>query len=243
MGERPILMSGPLVREILAGRKDVTRRPVKNLRVRLRHKVSSDLPAPPGTRLVAPPDAYWAEMNQHGAVSIRCTEGRLLGVKPQEFDFLCPYADGHTYLRTYPDGRALWNLQPDGEQRLWVRETFARVPRTAYWHDRTIPHREHDDEWAIYREGWERSAPSWKPSIHMPRWACRLVLEVVSIRVERLHEITEEDARREGVADRAAFAAKWREIYGAEPWDSNPWVWRIEFHPEARASLGKERGR
>jgi hypothetical protein len=218
--ERPILMSGPLVREILAGRKDVTRRPVKNLRVRLRHKVSSDLPAPPGPRLVAPPDAYWAEMNQHGAVSIHCTEGRLLGVKPQEFDFLCPYADGHTYLRTYPDGRALWNLQLGGEQRLWIREAFRRFP------DGTVVYRASLPDGAL-----DCHFKPWKPGIHLRRADARLVLEVVSIRVERLHKITEEDARREGVEDRAAFAAKWREIYGAESWDENPWVWRIEFRP------------
>jgi hypothetical protein len=226
MKERPILMSGPLVREILAGHKDVTRRPVKNLRVRLRHEVASDLPdALP--RSAAGPGVYAAEMNQHGAVAIRTASGRLLGVKPSEFDFLCPYADGHTYLRTYPDGRALWNLQPNGEQRLWVRETFRRFP----------------DGRAVYRASLPEGAldchfKPWTPGIHMPRWACRLVLDVVSIRVERLHEITEEDARREGVEDVVAFALKWSELYGNGDydWNVNPWVWRIQFRRAALVS-------
>ena len=119
--------------------------------------------------------------------------------------------------------------------RLWVKETHAIVPRTAYWHDPTIPHVERGDEWAVYRAAWERCAPSrWRASIHMPRWASRLSLEIVSVRVERLHAITEEDARAEGVepvettrkvypskhaADiveqsyRAGFEQKWREIH------------------------------
>jgi hypothetical protein len=62
-----------------------------------------------------------------------------------------------------------------------------------------------------------------------------LFLDIVSVGAERLHEITDEDARREGVADREAFAAKWREIYGAPGWDENPWVWRIGFRRVAPA--------
>jgi hypothetical protein len=230
MRERPILFRGELVREILAGRKTVTRRPVKELRVRLRHEVESDLPdALP--RSAAGPGVYAAELNPQGAVAVRTSTGRPLGVKPAEFDFLCPYVEGHTYLRKYSDGRALWHLQPAGEQRLWVRETFARVPRTAYWHDPSIPHRERGDEWAIYREGWERSAPSWKPSIHMPRWASRLELEVLEVRVERLHALDADEVADEGMPSRAAFLATWDAMYrgGQFAAERNPWVWVVSF--------------
>ncbi|ENA1176216.1 hypothetical protein ABFT07_004614, partial [Klebsiella pneumoniae] len=78
----------------------------------------------------------------------------------------------------------------------------------------------------------------WRPSIHMPRWASRILLEITGVRVERLKSISDRDALREGcstadmksgdcVAD--VFARLWASIYGDESWNSNPWVWVIEF--------------
>ena len=66
----------------------------------------------------------------------------------------------------------------------------------------------------------------------MPRWACRLVLPLVSVRVERVQDITEEDAKAEGVEPiggsyREVFRAVWQSIYGS--WDVNPWVWVAEW--------------
>ena len=84
----------------------------------------------------------------------------------------------------------------------------------------------------------------WRPSIHMPRWASRITLEVTDVRVERLHDISEEDARAEGVdrssddddpwgpnSARAAFMLLWESIHGPGSWrmDADLWVWVIEF--------------
>lgn len=80
----------------------------------------------------------------------------------------------------------------------------------------------------------------WRPSIHMPRWASRILLEITNVRVERLNDISEEDARSEGVTPKSipaeklvggklAFAELWASIYGYENWQANPWVWVIEF--------------
>lgn len=126
--------------------------------------------------------------------------------------------------------------------RLWVRETFA----PAYF----------DDGRAGYRADWTAKAaevcpePKWKPSIFMPRALSRLTLEITGVRVERLQEITEADARAEGVqpTDAAivfegaiirpdmantpagAFACLWDRINGERAsWASNPWVWVIGF--------------
>ena len=90
----------------------------------------------------------------------------------------------------------------------------------------------------------------WTPSLHMPRWASRILLEITDVRVERLNAISEEDARAEGIIDGGclncgepepcgcanpepdatdAFAYLWQSIYGQENWNANPWVWVIEF--------------
>lgn len=130
--------------------------------------------------------------------------------------------------------------------RLWVRETHAIVPATAYRQStgvRQIEDPSDPDMAAIYREGWERSPPSrWRPSIYMPRWASRLLLEVEEVRVERLQAITEEDARAEGVQPAETtdgdlsfalgFADLWDSINGKRPgcaWSENPWVWAVSF--------------
>ncbi|WP_306764802.1 hypothetical protein [Klebsiella quasipneumoniae] len=88
----------------------------------------------------------------------------------------------------------------------------------------------------------------WRPSIHMPRWASRILLEITDVRVERLNAISEEDAQAEGMEltgwrptysdpDSGGevltpydnFAQLWESIYGEESWKANPWVWVIEF--------------
>jgi hypothetical protein len=80
----------------------------------------------------------------------------------------------------------------------------------------------------------------WKPSIHMPRWASRITLEIVSVRVERLHDISDADAVAEGVTDiqndrgfetsfTYGFLMLWDKVHGRASTDANPWVWVIEF--------------
>lgn len=95
------------------------------------------------------------------------------------------------------------------------------------------------------------SAPEtlqWRPSIHMPRWASRILLEIVSVRVERLNDCSGDDAKAEGVtlpktmsaldmdaqgrpnsAYQHCYKLLWESINGAGSWDANPWVWVIEF--------------
>lgn len=116
-------------------------------------------------------------------------------------------------------------------ERLWVRETFGDCGvRLVYRADA-------DD-------GASCQVKRWTPSIHMPRSACRLLLEITDVRVERLNDINEQDALAEGMDDgtspaaiaagwfekpRRAFRRLWERIYGQESWDSNPWVWVVEF--------------
>jgi hypothetical protein len=106
-----------------------------------------------------------------------------------------------------------------------------------------------DKNQPAYRADFNKNAPSnitWKPSIHMPKAACRIFLEITNIRVERLKDISEEDAVKEGVevvktgykdyitegsiSDAYwSFYSLWYKINGRESWSSNPYVWVIEF--------------
>ncbi|WP_354690920.1 hypothetical protein [Phytobacter sp. RSE-02] len=92
-----------------------------------------------------------------------------------------------------------------------------------------------DADWKTYTEN-EKFEGAWRPSIHMPRWASRITLEITGVRVERLNAISEEDARAEGVvlpecchAYCHGFSLLWQSIYGEESWQANPWVWVISF--------------
>lgn len=117
--------------------------------------------------------------------------------------------------------------------RLWVRETWGKLDMGSVCYRA-------DDEPAVPADG------RWRPSIHMPRWASRITLEVTEVRVQRLQEISEEDAKAEGVeavpfckAGRPdgmehveAFEGLWTDINGKRPgcsWDANPFVWVISF--------------
>jgi hypothetical protein len=105
----------------------------------------------------------------------------------------------------------------------------------------------------LYKANTVHQAMKWKPSIHMPKAAARIWLQVESIAVERLRDITEEDAIAEGVNlaeglikgemlwkdyehdlnnlsnPKSSFKTLWRSINGAESWEANPWVWVVRF--------------
>ncbi|WP_342705202.1 hypothetical protein OHZ10_29430 [Burkholderia arboris] len=131
---------------------------------------------------------------------------------------------------------------PFGEpgDRLWVRETHSV---------RISPKDATDGRGrAWYHVDCPDAPVRWKPSIHMPRWASRITLEITGVRAERLHGISEADARAEGVTieDRhtvgycagehlppsiRAFRELWDGLNAARGhgWEANPWVWVIDF--------------
>ena len=117
--------------------------------------------------------------------------------------------------------------------RLWVRETFRL----------SVPAHDGQTGFAIYKSDFSNPPQGlWKPSIYMPRKASRITLEITDVRVERLKDISESDARAEGVqASNTAemkdgspcyslpYRALWETINGTGSWDLNPWVWAITF--------------
>jgi hypothetical protein len=147
---------------------------------------------------------------------------------------LWPYASDDGESQVCDDGCEHPMSCPYGApgDRLWVRETF--LTRCA---GKVAHHRAAFTDSAD-AAGFGAMYGGWKPSIFMPRWASRLTLEVVSVRVERLQEITETDAAAEGIAPlqmdngdaRPRFEGLWDTINGKRaPWSSNPWVWVVEF--------------
>lgn len=118
--------------------------------------------------------------------------------------------------------------------RLWVRETFAPGLCTATTIAYRATHKPEDLE-----EGWYERI-KWTPSIHMPRWASRITLEITGVRVERLASVSKEDARAEGYPTERAtdggnsdpwlwFRDLWDGLYPEQSFKVNPWVWVIEF--------------
>ncbi len=112
-------------------------------------------------------------------------------------------------------------------RRLWVRETWAVNPYTP-----EVRYRATDELWT------DAGPLGWRPSIHMPRAECRILLEVVSVRVEKLNDISRGDAMAEGCPfpnmaagddPRQWYSALWDQINGADSWEANPWVWVVEF--------------
>lgn len=181
---------------------------------------------------------------------------RVVKPQPTHFNFL-KFPSNGSDLRQWPITPHGDNLPcPYGKpgDGLWVREAW----RKSVSQYESVYYRA-DEEYNTGKE-W-----GWKPSIHMPRWASRITLEIVSVRVERLQDITMESVVSEGIGfhisnlgarnssptrlyeafpDREggytnakeAFGALWDSINRKKyPWESNPWVWVIEFiHKEAQ---------
>lgn len=151
-----------------------------------------------------------------------------------------------------------WKLKVDDEtenqipcpygrpgDRLWVRETWRCFGGREYEY-------QHEPRSIIFKATADLiDCGPWRPSIFMPRWASRLMLDVTRVRVERLKDISHEDAVAEGCYriepceayphgnawGRAGYAALWQEINGKtgpKSWDANPWVWVVEFERRGR---------
>lgn len=232
--EKPILFSGPMVRAILSGQKTVTRRVVK----------------------VQPFDLSWSRRDHRFEyVTGRAENG-------DEVDGFHAYTTRHG---------GEWSAKcPYGQpgDRLWVRETWYcdhfEVISGPYLKpvDLNVDDARSDGTLVYAADGltpYECEQPTWKPSIHMPRWACRILLEITAVRVERLQAGEGETAFEsryvaeginrihQGDGDYAFHPFKsepgpgswtdpfdaWRELWvsinGAKSWNANPWVWVVEF--------------
>lgn len=179
---------------------------------------------------------------------------RPLALKHQGHDFVRMqdgYPDGLRAVFTINDDADYSVRSPFGMpgDKLWVREAWCAFTRAVSGsgsdeceYVRSPDPGRHGHLDYFYRASFKRNHGAWegredgqtlrlecpwRPSIHMPRWASRTVLDVLDVRVERLQSMSEEDAHAEGFHDRLDFAKTWESIY--QMWRANPWVWRIEF--------------
>jgi hypothetical protein len=219
---RPILLAGPMVRAILEGRKTQTRRIMK------------PQPFVDGDRVT------WWPTN----------------AKPDDTGLMRPMTMWRLGMPIEQSGAAnIGQLCSHGKpgDRLWVREAIKQKPNGEYSNS---PYSARAD-W-VYSADNELLKPDWlkmvgwsfhrsKPSIHMPRWASRITLEITGVRVERLNDINERDAIAEGVVGDGyltpgeMFSVLWESINGKGSWAENPWVWCISFKVvKDRKSCSKE---
>lgn len=239
MRELPILFSAPMVRAILDGRKTQTRRVVSPWNLRF-FDPDRGLYRPPANLL---PVAF------EEACEFRNLDGT--------FVWRAKARDHQVADWTHWQGRPNWAPR----DRLWVRETwqlherFSDLCRIVYAASQGCGWSEMHRDFPADLAGDLVARPfqdGWRPSLHMPRWASRLTLEVVEVRVERLQDISADDAEAEGlwrgrarrhlfwqsVADcrfnegrshKAAFAELWDSVGGETSWAANPWVWVVSF--------------
>ncbi len=217
MRERPILFNGSMVRAILAGQKTQTRRAVK---------------VPPAFDFIGGAGDDQNDPKNFGAEDENGLWWALAAGPSTDRVLACPFG------------------QPG--DRLWVRETWMDLTGTGIEHRDTATGKRMRYSYGAQSPAGSASDEArkdfglkWRPSIHMPRKACRLVLEITAVRVERLQAISDDDCAAEGVQrDRiSGFNLERGTFWGPRPvdsfesiwdstggdWDSNPWVWVIDF--------------
>ena len=223
MTEKPILFSGPMVRAILSGAKTQTRRLVKDCGVHV--DTEWDMPPPVLT------DDGW-QFADGTTVKSRYAIGDRLYVREAWATALC--------FDLLPPRQIAASAEKAG-----YCPVAPQYPPSDLWYQADSLYRQWGSVYGIKGK--------WRPSIHMPRWASRLTLEVTGVRVERLRDISEADARAEGIVDGGcltcgepepcncwnpepsavdSFVWLWQSIHGPDSWHANPWVWVVEFRRE-----------
>ena len=249
MKERGMIFNGEMVRAILDGRKTQTRRIMKV-------QPSEDF-TPMNMALETDYKARWytpGVVDKDGYLQPASKE--VFGVSNENEGYSCPFgAVGDRIWVRETWGVVSHELDEDGRIRPWTPDRPATAINempfgNGYYSGHAIYAADGDFTWGD-DDGYEDGRSCWKPSIHMPKAASRILLEITDVRVERLNTISEEDATAEGVAPagsllpdypgtfltpkgdfataKVAFQRLWESIYGEESWKASGWVWVIEF--------------
>jgi hypothetical protein len=216
MTDRPILFSAEMVRAILKGKKTQTRRVIK--------------PQPTGAT------SWLPHIEASGFYPDK------ISAKPERL--VCKYGQPGDLLWVRETWCAHWGTPPSDAPQSYRIVNGDELPPIKQENGDLYQPTPSDIMTVWYgAEGDKPFHMEWKPSSHMPRWASRITLRITDVRVERLQNITEDDARAEGCDSaawedeagnginsyRESFAFLWGQIKGPDAWQANPWVWAISF--------------
>lgn len=249
MKESPILMDAESVRGVLDGYKSQTRRLVKHRRC---HSV------PPGCTLADVSRSAFPDGSGLGWI----------------FNSTLPSPGSAEWTKKmYPGNEGINCPFGNVGDRLWVRETwqptiiedcgtainYRATDKIFSEKNPEVPWEGFTSDVDAYEWTCEHYKPHWIPSIHMPRWASRLTLEITNVKAELLHDINEEDAKAEGIREKKgehgslwfgalwestpveAFKGRWESIHGKGSWKKNLWLWAISFKqiPHEQGKIGR----
>lgn len=232
MKERPILFSTPMVQAILDGSKTQTRRVIKGAPTEAGYGAFLQPSTTPGIGYAGFCKGPSAESPGLGCV--KCpygVPGDRLWVR-EAWMLPTPPDEGMIAV----DYRACLEAETQGCDRVFLDDVTDAMLQDAL---------------RIWDADVRHARSGWRPGIHMPRWASRLLLEITDVRVERLQSISEADAQAEGApaefeVDLATFVHGkaipssthylgfkhlWRDINGEDSWQANPWAWVVSFKP------------
>lgn len=241
--ERPILFSGPMVRAILDGKKRQTRRPIKP-------QPDQDID-----------DLHGGDFRGRAPYAMECNEtGRSTGFGFEDdhgHRWQCPFV---------PPGTLLWVRETWALALPWVDPDTGSADDFGLWPG-PLPKEKPTAGWRVFygadgddfgSHPHDRHIKKYRPSIHMPHWASRITLRVKRVWVERVQDISEEDAQAEGIREVTkdgivkkyciydlrdmssvpwadmpknpipCFRDLWQSTYPGS-WDANQWVWACEF--------------
>lgn len=226
---KSILFNDEMVRAILDGRKTKTRRPITHVKKILGGAVTEfqESDTPGYDFIMRDKRKCWNDLRKEDLLR-RCPfsqVGDLLWVRETfclehqvEKDQPPPFGDSRPIRWEF----AGMESDPEGADSMWLQPHYRATDPTP-----ELAYEDSDGEPTV----------RWKPSIHMPQWASRITLEITEIRVERVQEITEEEAISEGffpddgVSEVYCFSEAWDSLYAKKGlgWNDNPWVWVLTF--------------
>jgi hypothetical protein len=237
---KPILFSTPMVQAIQSGRKKQTRRVIKSRHesglFQVCRRVSDG-------QITGINSLDWDERNCEKDITPKYQPGDILYVREAWRLVSWNWDDSEATIEFKDGEKVCFELDGDDQIQWLCDQVETLIKKEIY-----VATNEDSEEM-----DWSGKPNPWKPSIHLPKYCSRIFLQVTDVRAERLHDISDDDAKAEGAKDvltyddmkimkdskfviprpflmyQFGFMSIWCNVYGVKSWDSNPWVWVYTF--------------